>query len=83
MDNSKSLLFRLDAFEMWIYRRVLKISWTAKIINEEVLRRMGTGREIVHQFKMRRRKHRRPRGRQRTVWMTDLTTALAVEDQNK
>ena len=24
---TKSLLLRLDAFEMWVYRRVLKISW--------------------------------------------------------
>ena len=43
---AKSLLSRLDAFEMWIYRRVLKISWTENITNEEVLRRMGTGSEI-------------------------------------
>ena len=49
----KSLLSRLDAFEMWVYRRVLKISWMEKITNEEVLRRMGTGREIVRQFKTR------------------------------
>ena len=30
------------------------ISWTEKISNEEVLRRMGTGREIVRQFKTRK-----------------------------
>ena len=51
---TKSLLSRLDAFEMWVYRRELKISWTDKITNEEVLRRMGTGREIVRQFKTRK-----------------------------
>ena len=51
---TKSLLSRLDVFEMWVYRRVLKISWTEKITNEEVLRRMGTGREIVRQFKTRK-----------------------------
>ena len=43
----KSLLSRLHAFEMWVYRRVLKISWTEKITNEAVLRRVGTGRERV------------------------------------
>ena len=48
--TTKSLLSRLDAFEMW----VLKISWTEKITNEEVLIRMGTGREIVRQFKTRK-----------------------------
>ena len=51
---TKSLLSKLDAFEMWVYRRVLKISWTEKITNEEVLRRMGTGRAIVRQFKTRK-----------------------------
>ena len=44
---TNSLLSRLDAFEIWAYRRVLKISWTEKITNEEVSRRMGTDREIV------------------------------------
>ena len=51
---TKSLLSRLDAFVMWIYRRVLQISWTENITNEEELRRMGTGREIVRQFKTRK-----------------------------
>ena len=30
-------IIRLDAFEMWVYRRVLTISWTEKISNEEVI----------------------------------------------
>ena len=51
---TKSMLSRLDALEMWLYRRVLKISRTEKITNEEVLRRMGTGREIVRQLKTRK-----------------------------
>ena len=50
----KYLLSRLDACEMWVYRRVLKISWTEKIANGEVLKRMGTGIEIVRQFKTRK-----------------------------
>ena len=44
---TQSLLSRLDAFEMWVYRSVLKISWTENITNEEVLRRLRTDREIV------------------------------------
>ena len=50
---TKSPLSKRDASVMSIYRIVLKISWTEKITNEEVLRRMGTGREIVRQLKMR------------------------------
>ena len=41
---TKSLLARLDAFGMRVYRRVLKISWAEKNTNEEVVRRMGTYR---------------------------------------
>ena len=51
---TKSLLSKLDAFEMWVYRRVLQMPWTEKITNEEVLRRVGTDREIVRQFKTRK-----------------------------
>ena len=47
----KSLASRKDAFEMLIYRRVLKMYWTAKITNEEVWRRMEAGREIVQRSK--------------------------------
>ena len=32
---------RLEAFEMWIWRRMEKISWLDKVTNEEVLRRVA------------------------------------------
>ena len=38
---------RLEAFEMWCWRRLLKISWVQRISNEDVLRRMGVGRELL------------------------------------
>ena len=31
---------RIDDFELWAYRRMLKTSWTKKITNQEVLRRV-------------------------------------------
>ena len=34
-----SMTKRLSAFEMWCYRRMLRISWTEKVSNEEVLER--------------------------------------------
>ena len=89
----KSLLSRLDTFGMWIYRRVLKIHWLDQITNEEVLRRMGTGREIMRQFKTRKLQYlehvtlqliegkiegRRSRGRPRTTWLTDLTDSTGA-----
>ena len=97
---TKSLLSRLDAFEMWVYRRILKISWTETITNEEVMRRMGTDREIVRQFKTRKLQYlghlirhnatqlqliegkiegRRPRGRPRNTWTTDITSTKGMK----
>ena len=38
---------RLKAAEMWFYRRMLRISWTARISNEEVLERAGRIRELL------------------------------------
>lgn len=45
---------RLEAFEMWIMRRMLKISWTEHVSNETVLRRMNADREILGIVKRRK-----------------------------
>ena len=36
---NKTMRSRVDAFEMWCYRRMLKISWKDKVSNKEVLKR--------------------------------------------
>ena len=36
---------RSEAFEMWIWRRMEKISWLDKVTNEEVLRRINEDRQ--------------------------------------
>ena len=38
---------RIEVLEMWIWRRMERISWTEKITNEEVLRRVGENRSMV------------------------------------
>ena len=45
---------KLEAFEMWLYRRVLKIPWTAKKTNEEVLARVKRNRELLTTVKRRK-----------------------------
>ena len=37
---------------MWLYRRVLSISWTAQITNVEVLRKMKKEREAINTVKL-------------------------------
>jgi hypothetical protein len=45
---------RPEAMEMWCYRRMLKIKWTERITNEEVLRRVGEKRNIMNTVRRRR-----------------------------
>ena len=45
---------RLEAFEMWLYRRILKIPWTAKVTNEEVLKRVNQQRQLFDTIKERK-----------------------------
>ena len=45
---------KIETFEMWIYRRILKIPWTARITNEEVLRRIGGERKLFKIIKKKK-----------------------------
>lgn len=51
---SEAMERKLQAFEMWIFRRILRISWIQRITNEEVLRRMGCEPEIMLTVKRRK-----------------------------
>lgn len=44
----------LESFEMWCYRRILKIPWTARVTNEDVLKRIGKTRELLKAIKKRK-----------------------------
>ena len=44
---------KLEAMEMWFYRRMLRLSWTKKVKNEEVLKRVGKGRTIMKRIRKR------------------------------
>uniref|UniRef100_A0A8D8LLB2 Endonuclease-reverse transcriptase n=1 Tax=Cacopsylla melanoneura TaxID=428564 RepID=A0A8D8LLB2_9HEMI len=53
----KADILKLEAFEMWCYRRILNISWVEKISNLEVLRRMNKNLEVVKTIKSRKLKY--------------------------
>lgn len=48
------MIKKLEAFEMWLYRRILKIPWTDRISNDEVLRRIGRKRKLLTIIKIRK-----------------------------
>lgn len=45
---------KLEALEMWFYRRMLRISWVQRVTNEEVLRRVRKSRELLQTIKRRK-----------------------------
>src|SRR5437899_9088154 len=44
---SATMSKKLEAVKMWFYRRILQISYTKHITNEEVLSRMATTRNLI------------------------------------
>ena len=52
----KGDMSRLEAFEMWCFRRMLRISYIERVTNDEVLRRIGEQRAILKTIKRRRDK---------------------------
>ena len=39
---------KLESFELWLYRRILIISWTAHVTNVEVLGKMKKDTEVIN-----------------------------------
>ena len=50
---NKDMEKRIEAAEMWFFRRMLKISWTDRVSNDVVLHRAGTKREIMKFIRQR------------------------------
>ena len=44
---SAATVTKLEAMEMWCWRRMMKIPWTARITNETVLEMVGERRELI------------------------------------
>jgi len=49
----KTAVKKIEAFEMWICRKMEKMSWTAKVSNSEVLNIVMEDRCIVNTIKQR------------------------------
>ena len=44
---SSVVMKTLEVFEIWLYRKMLRISWKDRISNDEVYRGMGTGKALL------------------------------------
>ena len=45
---------RIEAAEMWFYRRLLRVSWTDRRTNESILQELGTTRKLLTLIKERK-----------------------------
>ena len=50
---SKVMQKRLEATEMWFIRRMLRVPWTARVTNTNVMQRAGTSRKLVTTIRQR------------------------------
>jgi len=44
----KKKTFGVEAFEIWIWRRMMKVPWTEQKTNEEILKMVETERKIMY-----------------------------------
>ena len=51
----KKYIERLEAFEMWVWRRMMRIDWMEHITNREVLGMIGEERSLVDTIQKRQR----------------------------
>uniref|UniRef100_A0A2A4JBK9 Reverse transcriptase domain-containing protein n=1 Tax=Heliothis virescens TaxID=7102 RepID=A0A2A4JBK9_HELVI len=51
---TENMCKRLEAFEMWVYRRILRISWTDRISNVKVLQMVNKKAEVLNTVKRRK-----------------------------
>jgi len=54
MDAEETTTDRWEVFELWAYRRMLRISWVDRITNDEVLRRMRKQKQVLNTIKVRK-----------------------------
>ena len=53
---NKAAQKKLEAMEMWMWRRMLRIAWTQRKTNVEVLSMAGTQRELIKNIRRRQLK---------------------------
>ena len=54
---NKAMCKKINAFEMWCYRRMLKISWRDRVTNKAVLNRMQTKLHFMEDMMRRKLKY--------------------------
>jgi len=52
----KENIWRLEAFEIWIWRRIMKVPWTEHKTSEEILKMVETNRKLMDTVRNRQKR---------------------------
>ena len=63
---------RIDAFELWCWRRLLRVPWTARRFNQSILKKYSLEKTLM----LGGLGGRRRRGRQRMRWLDGITDSM-------
>ena len=66
---------RIDAFELWCWRRLLRIPWTARRSNQSILKETNPGYSLEG-LMLRGIGSRRGRGQQRMRWLDGIIDSM-------
>ena len=64
---------RVDAFELWCWRRLLRVPWTARRSNQSILKEISAEYSLEKTLMLGGIGSRRRRGRQRMRWLDGIT----------
>ena len=73
---------RIDAFELWCWRRLLRAPWSARRSNQSILKKISPGCSLEGMMLKLKRLMlggiggRRRRGRQRMRWLDGITASM-------
>lgn len=51
---TKAIQKKLNSFERWLYRRILRISYVDRVTNKTILEKMKMGKEMMNIIKRRK-----------------------------
>ena len=66
---------RIDAFELWCWRRLLRVPWTARRSNQSILKEISPEYSLEG-LMLRKIEGRRRKGQQRMRWLDGITNPM-------
>ena len=67
---------RIDAFELWCWRRLLRVPWTVRRSNQSILKEVSPEYSLEKTLTLGNIDDGRKRGRQRVRWLDGITNSM-------